>query len=62
MINGSPSKEFKMERGLRQGDPLSPLLFLLIAETLQISVIEACNKGIFNGVSLAESKVNVSLL
>ncbi|GJS84445.1 RNA-directed DNA polymerase, eukaryota, reverse transcriptase zinc-binding domain protein [Tanacetum coccineum] len=45
-----------MEQGLRQGNPLSPLLFLLIAEALQISIIKACNKGVFNGVSLAESK------
>nr|GEU64878.1 arginine repressor C-terminal-like domain-containing protein [Tanacetum cinerariifolium] len=62
MINRSPSKEFKMKRGLRQCDSLHPLLFHLIAEALQISIIEACKKGVFNGVSLAKSKVNVSLL
>ncbi|GKC44027.1 putative RNA-directed DNA polymerase, partial [Tanacetum coccineum] len=62
MINGSPSKEFKMERGLRQGDPLSPFLFLLVVEALQTSIIEACCKGLFKGVSLAESGMNVSLL
>ncbi|GJW42345.1 RNA-directed DNA polymerase, eukaryota [Tanacetum coccineum] len=50
MINGSSSKEFKMEQGLRQGDPLSPLLFLLIAEALQISIIKACNKGVFDNI------------
>ncbi|GKE06329.1 cysteine-rich receptor-like protein kinase, partial [Tanacetum coccineum] len=46
LINGSPSKEFKMERGLRQGDPLSPFLFLLIAEALQVTIVDACNNGI----------------
>ncbi|GKD24025.1 RNA-directed DNA polymerase, eukaryota, reverse transcriptase zinc-binding domain protein, partial [Tanacetum coccineum] len=62
MINGSPSKEFKMQHGLCQGDSLSPLLFLLVAEALQISILEACNKGVFKGVSLTESGMNVSLL
>ncbi|GJR24032.1 putative RNA-directed DNA polymerase [Tanacetum coccineum] len=62
LINGSPSSEFKMERGLRQGDPLSPLLFLLVAEALQMTVLEACGKGVYNGVSLGSSGTNVSLL
>ncbi|GKC33644.1 putative RNA-directed DNA polymerase, eukaryota, reverse transcriptase zinc-binding domain protein [Tanacetum coccineum] len=62
LINGSPSKEFKMERGLRQGDPLSPYLFLLVVEALQVTILEACRKGVYNGVSLEYSRTNISLL
>ncbi|PWA95854.1 Arginine repressor C-terminal-like domain-containing protein [Artemisia annua] len=62
MVNGSPSKEFKMERGLRQGDPLSPFLFLIVAEALQVAVLEACSKGVFKGITLADGGANLSLL
>lgn len=51
-----------MEKGLRQGDPLSPFLFLLVAEALQVMILDACDKNIFRGVRLYSDNSNLSLL
>ncbi|KAJ9565840.1 hypothetical protein OSB04_001806 [Centaurea solstitialis] len=44
LVNGSPTEEFLMEKGIRQGDPLAPFLFLVVAEGLHILVEEAIEK------------------
>ena len=45
LINGATSPFFHVERGLRQGFPLSHLLFLLVAEGLSRSIREAKRMG-----------------
>lgn len=62
LVNGSPSKEFSPERGLRQGDPLSPLLFNLVAEVLGSMLREASNQGIFKGIAFGDSSIPLTHL
>jgi hypothetical protein len=49
LINGSPTVDFKVARGLRQGDPLSPFLFLIVVEGLAGLMRRAVDIGKFKG-------------
>jgi hypothetical protein len=50
LVNGTPSQPFHSTRGIRQGDPLSPFLFVLMAEGLgrylKAAVLEGSLKGL----------------
>jgi retron-type reverse transcriptase len=45
ILNGVPGKKIICRRGVRQGDPLSPILFVLAAELLQIVINKAWIEG-----------------
>jgi hypothetical protein len=46
LLNGVSGKVFHCRRGVRQGDPLSPLLFVLAADLLQTVVNRANDDGL----------------
>jgi len=54
LINGSASPFFHSERGLRQGCPLSPLLFLLIMEGLSRLIDSAKRTGDIWGLRISK--------
>lgn len=45
VLNGVPGKWVNCKRGLQQGDPISPYLFIIVADVLQRLVRQAASQG-----------------
>lgn len=60
LVNGSLSGKFRLERGLRQGDPLSPFLFLIVAEGLNLLAKEAVRVGLLKVALVGKDNIEVS--
>lgn len=54
LINGEPSMFFQRGKGLRQGCPLSPLLFILVMEILRILIKKAKEAGTLIGIQVSK--------
>lgn len=61
-FNGSSVGPVKPKRGLRQGDPLSPYLFLFCVEGLSQSLSKAANEGIITGCQICSNAPRVTHL
>jgi hypothetical protein len=62
LINGTASPFLTSERGIRKGFPLSPQLFLLVADDLSRALISAKNMGDFKGIKTSPNFIITHLL
>ena len=62
LINGEPYGNITPTRGLRQGDPLSPYLFLMCTEGLHDLIKKAAHNGNIRGVSICQNRPKLTHL
>jgi len=51
LLNGEPGDLIHHQRGLRQGDPLSPMLFILVMDVLNSLFVKAASEGLLQLLS-----------
>jgi hypothetical protein len=62
LFNGAPQEEFSPSRGIRQGDPISPYLFLLAVEGLSCLLKVHDLSSALNGIKVAPTTPAVNHL
>ncbi|KAJ9697654.1 hypothetical protein PVL29_006993 [Vitis rotundifolia] len=65
MVNGTPVGFFSSSKGLRQGDPLSPYLFVMGMEVLSVLILKAVEGSFISGCRIWRDRgqvVNISHL
>ena len=62
LINGDQSESFSPNRGLRQGDPLSPYLFILCSEFVTRLINKEEEEGRIKGIKICRDSPSVSHL
>ncbi|XP_071719231.1 uncharacterized protein [Rutidosis leptorrhynchoides] len=60
LINGSPTNEFEIQRGLRHGDSKSPFLFLIVMEGLHLMIRDFLANGSIHGANVGCPAIDLS--
>ena len=62
LVNGNAKGWVKASRGLRQGDPLSPFLFTIVADVLSRMLLKAEERSLLEGFRVGRNRCRVSHL
>lgn len=62
LINGDYSRHVVPHRGIRQGDPISPYLFLLVADAFSGLIHCGVNSGQLHGTKVCRRSLTISHL
>ncbi|XP_076926299.1 putative mitochondrial protein AtMg01250 [Bidens hawaiensis] len=62
LVNGSPAFEFQCSKSIRQCDPLSPFLFLVVTEALSCMMKKAGELGTIDGIRIPHGEVVITNL
>ena len=62
LINGNPCGFFESAKGLRQGDPLSPLLFVIVMGAMSQMLDRAVGGGFISSIPVGNEDNNILMV